>query len=110
MDKDCYNKKNVLLDHLQNDVSFREKLVFLQKQKLEKRNSKKKMVQESIKGCTSKHDDQGTKQDDCTSKQLTLKNIVLYLKEKPELRVVLLELTKFVKLLLTIPGSSCTNE
>ena len=55
MDKDCYNKKNVLLDHLQNDVSFREKLVFLQKQKLEKRNSKKKMVQESIKGCTSKH-------------------------------------------------------
>ena len=43
-------------------------------------------------------------------KKLTLKDIVSYLKYKAELRPIFSQMTKLVKLLLTIPGSSCTNE
>lgn len=39
-----------------------------------------------------------------------LKHIIMYLQEKPEVRGIFSEYTKLVKLLLTIPGSSCTNE
>ncbi|KYN50578.1 hypothetical protein ALC57_08606, partial [Trachymyrmex cornetzi] len=32
------------------------------------------------------------------------------LKENPEIRSLVSEFTKFIKVLLTIPGSSCSNE
>lgn len=47
---------------------------------------------------------------DMLSNKLQLKHIISYLKEKPEVLPIFPQFTKLVKLLMTIPVSSCTNE
>lgn len=42
--------------------------------------------------------------------KLKLKDIVTYLKYKPEVKPIFSQVTKLVKLILTVPASSCANE
>lgn len=48
--------------------------------------------------------------NDGSDDRLRLKHVILYLKENSNIRPLFSQLTKLVKLLLTLPGSSCTNE
>ena len=41
---------------------------------------------------------------------LKLKHVIRYLKEKPEAKQFFPRVTRLVKILITIPGTSCTNE
>ena len=48
--------------------------------------------------------------NDESSNMLQLKDVVFYLKDRPNERSIFPQITKLVKLLMTIPASSCTNE
>lgn len=54
--------------------------------------------------------DEIVKDKDENTSELQLKHVIMYLKEKPEVRTIFSEFTKLIKLLLTVSGSSCTNE
>lgn len=47
---------------------------------------------------------------DKLSNKLQLKHVILYLKEKPEVLPIFAQFMKLIKLLMTIPASSCMNE
>lgn len=110
--------RNIILDEIEKDTSFvcfKDKLKALKNKKVEK-----KIAKENKKLADSKTSDvERKKRRDEINKiveskagndRLTLKDIVDYLREKPQLRIVLPELVKLIRLILLVPGSSCSNE
>ena len=83
-----------------------KKVINAEIQRAERRNNKKIKKSKTEKhNCTN-----DVTEVDLNQHKLSFKDVVLYLKEKPEIRTIFTEVTKLVKLLLTVPSTSCTNE
>ncbi|XP_031781362.1 zinc finger MYM-type protein 1-like [Nasonia vitripennis] len=99
------NERDLFLNAIKNDKTFMKKLTDLRKAKVLKKQNK---ISKKAKGAPSECETtiEETETIDC----MQLKHIVMYLQEKPEVRAIFPQYSKLIKLLLTIPGSSCSNE
>ena len=102
---DGKNEKMLLLNAINADENFKTEFEELKEYQVSKNASKSRSKPKAASA-----DRRYINVTNNSNNRLNLKHIVLYLKSKPEIQPIFNEVMKFVKLLMTVPGSSCTNE
>ena len=88
-------EQDLLLDTIKKDKEFEKNFRELHKSKHSPKKEKKPKSNTEVSNEMS---------------QLNIKCITTYFREKQEVRSIFEQCSKMIKLLLTVPGSSCTNE